>query len=84
MSKREEDKSLYIIQRLEVAEETYQDMELIIAATGLPLNTIMEGLIKDFMTDHRKRLEKLLRSKEQAKKVGINTILDYLERDTDL
>ena len=49
------------------------------------MSTILEGLMTDFMRDHRKRLEGLLHSKEQAKKVGlIKTIYDNLESKTDL
>jgi hypothetical protein len=49
-------------------------------ATGLPMSTILEGLVTDFLRDHRSRLERLLHSKEQAEKVGlVKTIYENLE-----
>ena len=68
-----------------LTQETLEDLKFIRKATGLPMSTILEGLMTDFMRDHRKRLEGLLQSKEQAKKVGlIKTIYDNLESKTDL
>lgn len=83
MSKREEGR-IYTRTSVRLTEETLEDLKFMRKATGLPMSTILEGLMTDFMRDNRKRLEGLLRSKEQAEKLGINTILDYLERDTDL
>ena len=83
MSKREEGR-IYTRTSVRLTEETLEDLKFMRKATGLPMRTILEGLMTDFMRDNRKRLEGLLRSKEQAEKLGINTILDYLERDTDL
>ena len=83
MSKREEGR-IYTRTSVRLTQETLEDLKFIKKATGLPMRTILEGLMTDFMRDNRKRLEGLLRSKEQAEKLGINTILDYLERDTDL
>ena len=84
MSKREEGR-IYTRTSVRLTHETLEDLKFIRKATGLPMSTILEGLITDFMRDHRKRLEGLLQSKEQAKKVGlIKTIYDNLESKTDL
>ena len=83
MSKREQGR-IYTRTSVRLTQETLEDLKFIRKATGLPMSTILEGLMADFMRDNRKRLEGLLRSKEQAEKLGINTILDYLESNTDL
>tara|TARA_R100001224_G_scaffold69033_1_gene41790 strand:- start:329 stop:577 length:249 start_codon:yes stop_codon:yes gene_type:complete len=70
---------------IRLTQETLDDFKLMRQATGLPMSTILEGLMTDFMKDHRKRLEGLLHSKEQAKKVGlVKTIYENLESKTDL
>ena len=70
---------------IRLTQETLEDFKLMRQATGLPMSTILEGLMTDFMKDHRTRLEGILHSKEQAKKVGlIKTIYDNLESKTDL
>ena len=63
-----------------LTQETLDDLKFMRKATGLPMSTILEGLMTDFMREHRKRLEGLLHSKEQAKKVGlVKTIYENLE-----
>ena len=70
---------------IRLTQETLEDFKLMRQATGLPMSTILEGLMTDFMKDHRTRLEGILHSKEQAKKEGlIKTIYDNLESKTDL
>ena len=84
MSKREEGR-IYTLTSVRLTQETLEDLKFMRKATGLSMSTILEGLMTDFMRDHRKRLEGLLQSKEQAKKVGlIKTIYDNLESKTDL
>ena len=79
MSKREEGR-IYTRTSVRLTEETLEDLKFMRKATGLSMSTILEGLMTDFMKDHRKRLEGLLHSKEQAKKVGlVKTIYENLE-----
>jgi hypothetical protein len=79
MSKREEGR-IYTRTSVRLTEETLADLKFMRKATGLPMSTILEGLMTDFMRDHRTRLEGLLHSKEQAKKVGlVKTIYENLE-----
>tara|TARA_R100000458_G_scaffold48889_1_gene48204 strand:+ start:2784 stop:3032 length:249 start_codon:yes stop_codon:yes gene_type:complete len=68
-----------------LTQETLDDLKFMRQATGLPMSTILEGLMTDFMKDHRTRLERLLHSREQAEKVGlVKTIYENLESKTDL
>ena len=84
MSKREEGR-IYTRTSVRLTQETLDDLKFMRKATGLPMSTILEGLMTDFMRDHRTRLEGLLHSKEQAKKVGlVKTIYENLESKTDL
>ena len=79
MSKRKEGRS-YTRTSVRLTEETLEDLKFMRQATGLPMSTILEGLVTDFLRDHRSRLERLLHSKEQAEKVGlVKTIYENID-----
>ena len=73
MSKRKEGRS-YTRTSVRLTEETLEDLKFMRQATGLPMSTILEGLVTDFLRDHRSRLERLLHSKEQAEKIEDQTL----------
>tara|TARA_Y100001963_G_scaffold109187_1_gene150938 strand:+ start:1374 stop:1661 length:288 start_codon:yes stop_codon:yes gene_type:complete len=83
MNKRYDEVMKYTRTTIRCTQETLDDLKFMREATRLSTSSIIGGLVKDFLSEHRKELEGMLANREQTEKEGLlKTIYKNLEKET--